>query len=296
MIRWIAEIGSNHRQDINHCFELITQAKEIGCWAAKFQLFKGNRLYHSSFTKQIEKMKNWELPEIFIPEIANFCKMLEINFICTPFDLDTVQALKPYVDYFKIGSYENQWHDLIMAVAKTGKPWMISVGMENFKLGTTIYYSFLNPFKYCSDNFLKNIRSAEKLGRNNDNSLYAILACNSNYPAKPENCSLQNVKKLKNYFRFQKIGWSDHTTEPGVIYKAIALGAEYIEFHFGDGPEAAIGHCWKYDDIARVIRDVKIGEIAEQNNDTEEDEAKKWQTDPIDGLRPLREYRKELLG
>ncbi|MBU1161232.1 MAG: N-acetylneuraminate synthase family protein, partial [Proteobacteria bacterium] len=57
------------RQDINHCFELITQAKEMGCWAVKFQLFKTDKLYAPEFKPQIEKMKAWELPKILTRRI-----------------------------------------------------------------------------------------------------------------------------------------------------------------------------------------------------------------------------------
>lgn len=284
-VRWIAEIGSNHNQDIVRTLKLIDEAKRIGCWAVKFQLFRAEQLYHSSFTEQIEKMKKWELPEHFIDYIRLRCDTVGIKFICTPFDLGAVELLKDKVDWLKIGSYELMYTDLIQAVAKTGKKWMISAGMESFEL---------------SNNFMQHIRAAEREGRFCENPPSVIFACNSNYPAKVENCNLKNINKLKNYFRPSRSGWSDHTTYPGVIYKAIACGAEYIEFHFdlGDamGFEYSVGHCWLPNEIEEVIKNVRIGEVAYQNNDTGETEAMKWRTDPVDGLRPMREYRKELLN
>jgi N-acetylneuraminate synthase len=206
--------------------------------------------------------------------------------------LNAFRALKNYVDYFKIGSYELLYTDLIETVARTGKPWIISTGMESFNL------------KKDSSNqkdFMINVRKATRIGRLVENSPFVILACNSNYPAKPEDCNLRNIAILSDYFIAQKIGWSDHTVEPGVIYKAISLGAEYIEFHFdledGMGYEYKIGHCWKPNQIKKVIHDVRIGEVAENNifNTSNEKGIARWRMDPVDGMRPLRLYRKELL-
>jgi len=288
-IKFIAEIGSNHNRDLARTLRLIDEAKRIGCWAVKFQLFKAKNLYAPEFKSQIEKMKTWELPYEFIQHIRIRCDALGLKFICTPFDLGAVHLLKDTVDYFKIGSYENQWINLIKAVIDTQKPWMISTGMENNTAAV-------------SNKWMKNIREAEFLGRSAKNPPHAILHCNSNYPARPKNCNLRNITKLTNYFMGKTIGWSDHTVNPGVIYKAISLGAEIIEFHFDMrlnreyGFESGTGHCWYPEEIEDVIQNVKAGEIAEQINDSGENEAKKWRTDPEDGLRPLKEFREELLN
>ena len=275
MVRFIAEIGSNHNRDINRTLALIEEAKRIGCWAVKFQLFEAEKLYAPAFKTQIEKMKKWELPTYFIPDIKRRCKKLGLKFICTPFHLEAVNFLNDYVDYFKIGSYENQWFALINSVAKTGKPWMVSTGM------------------------IDNIFDIGEVNKSKYDFPFVIFHCNSNYPAKPENCNLGVLSREGSDFRVM-MGWSDHTVKSGVIYKAISLGAEYIEFHFdledGKGFESEAGHCWKPSQIKEVIDNVKIGDIAEQENDTEESEARKWRTDPIDGLRPLKQYRGGLLN
>ena len=291
-VKFIAEISSNHNQNIIRTLQLIEEAKHIGAWGVKFQLFKAEKLYAPEFKIQINKMKKWELPEYFISHIAYECRMHKIKFICTPFDLEAVNILQDHVDIFKIGSYELLYTDLIKAVIDTGKPWIISAGMEEFH-------------RYLSDReldlFIPNIRKAEKLGRESNNPPCAILACNSNYPALPKNCNLGNINTLKNYFHCL-VGWSDHTVEPGIIYKAISLGAEMIEFHFDMridrqyGFESESGHCWYPNKIEVVIDNVMVGEIAEQVNDSAETEAKKWRTDTEDGLRPLKEFRKELLN
>jgi len=274
-IKFIAEIGSNHNRDIVRTLKLIGEAKKIGAWGVKFQLFRAHKLYAPEFKAQIKKMKKWELPVNFINHIKMRCQTNNLKFICTPFDLDAVDFLKNRIDIFKIGSYELLYTNLIKAVIETEQPWIMSTGMTTFS------------------------QIAEIVEKELNNPPCALLACNSNYPAEPENCNLGTISKLKNYFFRCLVGWSDHTVKPGVIYKAIALGAKIIEFHFdledGKGFESKIGHCWKPSQIKDVIHNIKIGEIAEQHNDSNETEAKKWRTDPKDGMRPLREFRKELL-
>jgi len=273
--KFIAEIGSNHNRDIVRTLELINKAKNIGAWGVKFQLFRAKKLYSPEFKTQIKKMKKWELPKNFINLIKMRCQELDLKFICTPFDLEAVDFLKDHIDIFKIGSYEFLYTDLIEAVINTGHPWIISTGMATFS------------------------QMAGVVEKESNNPPCALLACNSNYPAEPENCNLGIISKMKNYFFRCLVGWSDHTVEPGVIYKAVSLGAKMIEFHFdledGKGFESKIGHCWKPSQIKDVIYNIKIGEIAGQANNSNETEAKKWRTDPKDGMRPLREFREELL-
>lgn len=290
-VKWICEIGSNHNQDIVRIIDLIGTAKTIGCDAVKFQYFQADQLYAPQFKERIIEMKQWELPFKFIPEIVSYCKTLDLKFGCSVFHLEAVQSLERFVDFFKIGSYELLWTPLIQAVAKTGRSWMMSTGMENLSSKAN------DP-----------IQMAQAIGwMSNYNIPCTIFHCNGNYPAQPNNCNLNEIAKLKKHFYDNhgdhlKIGWSDHTTEPGVIYKAIELGAEVIEFHLdlndGLGNESQIGnsnHCWPPYKIKKVIDNIKIGEIAEFTSDSREDEAKKWRTDPEDGLRPLKEFRKELL-
>ena len=291
MVRWIAEISSNHNQNINRTIKLIKKAKEIGCDAVKFQMFNADKLYAPGFKKQIDKMKKWELPEIFLPEIESFCCDINMAFGCSIFDLESFDTVVSYVDWVKIGSYELLYTDLIKKVVKNKypkKPWMISAGMESF---------YPKNYPCFPDSYMKNIRRADRFGIKYNNQAQAILYCNSNYPALPKYCNLHNITNLKNYFMLP-IGWSDHTVEPRVIYKAIELGAEIIEFHFdledGQGFESEIGHCWKPSKIKEVIHNVKIGEEAYKKYDTNELETKKWRTDPSDGMRPLKEFREEL--
>ena len=272
-IKWIAEIGSNHNCSLNRCCEQIDIAYAIGCDAVKFQLFKGELLYHPSFKDKIAMMKEWELPVDFVPDIAYHCKYRNIEFGCTPFYLDAVTILHPYVDFLKIGSYELTWTKLISKCAKTQKPLIISTGMSTISEITRLYY----------------MKLPHSLLRRSNAS---FLHCVSGYPARASECNMSVIPNLKRIYRLP-IGWSDHTVEPGVIYEAVAQGAEIIECHFdmdGKGWEQqAAGHCWLPEQLAEVIDTVKVMEAARGDGvkvpTDREKEQLQWRADPETGMR-----------
>lgn len=228
MTKFIADIGSNHNQDFERCKVLIGEAKRVGCWAVKFQLFDHKTLYRNPTKEQLENLKRSELPIEFLPEIYNVCKNLDIKFGCTPFYEEAVNILEPFVDFYKISSFDIEREDLIEKCKSTGKFIVMSNGMgPNHKLWDTSYKGGL-----------------------------AVLSCISKYPAKVEDCGL-----LKDEIQNTK-GWSDHTKEPGVIYAAVAHEAKYIEFHLdlsdGMGREYDHGHCWIPAEIYPVIETCKV--------------------------------------
>lgn len=268
MVKFIAELGSNHNGSLDRIYKLIDTAKEIGCQCVKFQLFNEN-LYAPQCTKQRKQLHKWRLPEEYIPEIAMYCKEKDIEFGCTPFFLGAVNILYPFVDWYKVGSYELLWLDLIKAVARTGKPVILSTGMGTIEE---------------LDNALIATKGTDDI---------TLLHCNSTYPALPRECLLQNIKGLKTYD--VSVGWSDHTRHPGIIYAAIAHGAEVIEFHMdlenGKGWESKYGHCWSPHEIQEVIDNVRIGEIASQPVTENTLTALRQQRTDTDGMRPMREIR-----
>src|SRR5512146_3121716 len=88
----IAEIGINHDGDIGKAFRLINLAVGAGADAVKFQLF------------HIERLKQYQLTEAQIQKLHNYCQECGIEFLCTPFDKESVDFLTPLVNTFKIGS------------------------------------------------------------------------------------------------------------------------------------------------------------------------------------------------
>lgn len=282
MTMFISEVSSNHAQNLQRSFHFIDRSADVGCAAVKFQLFKVESLF-SSEALQIKpdllKRKDWELPLDFLPKLAEHCRRRSIQFSCTPFYLDAVLELEPYVDFYKIASYELMWDDLLAACARTGKPVTLSTGMAN----------------------MSEIQHAVDVLRAHGCAHPTLLHCTSAYPTPYAEANLAAIETLRNQTGCE-VGWSDHTVEPAVIHRAIdRWGATVIEFHLdldGDGDEYAAGHCWLPDQIGAVIQDVRKGLAADGQGVKEpvpsELPDRAWRADPSDGLRPLKSTRKTL--
>lgn len=278
---FIAEVSSNHNSNLKRCLKFIDIAKKIGCDAVKFQLFKVDQLFHSSVLNKrhdIQKRKKWELPIEFIKKISLHCKKRKILFGCTPFYLDAVDILSSYVDFFKIASYELLWDNLFIKCIKKRKPIIFSTGMASI---SEIVYKLRLFKKYNFKN-------------------YSILHCVSNYPAPISSVNLNSIEYLRNLTKNKiNIGWSDHTNEEGILYKAIfEHNAKIIEFHLdidGKGNEFNFDHCWLPERVEKVIKLVKqkkliSGKFKKIVSDVEIEE-RDWRADKYDGLRPLKKLR-----
>lgn len=276
---FIAEVSSNHSQDLYRSLEFIDSAADAGCQAVKFQLFKIDQLFAAEILAKSEMHRNrarWELPNDFLPALARHCQSRRVEFYCTPFYLDAVRELAPYVDFYKIASYELLWDDLLAACAMTGKPIILSTGMAT----------------------IPEIQHAVEVLKNHGCASPTLLHCTSAYPTPYQEANLAAIATLRKETGCE-VGWSDHTVEPAVIQRAIHhWGAKVIEFHLdldGKGEEYASGHCWLPHQIGAVISDVQKSLVADGNGVKEpvpsELSDRMWRADPTDGLRPLKEIR-----
>lgn len=281
MIQFIAEVSSNHNRDLQRSFAFIDAAAEVGCQAVKFQLFKIDQLFAPEILSRSEKhrrRKEWELPLEFLPELAKRSHAKGIEFSCTPFYIDAVAELEPHVDFYKIASYELLWDDLLAACAAKGKPVILSTGMAT----------------------IEEIQHAVQVLRQHGCTEPRLLHCTSAYPTPYNEANLSAIETIRTATKCS-VGWSDHTVEPGVIYRAIhQWGAEVIEFHLdldSRGEEYAAGHCWLPGQIEEVIGAVNIGLHADGDGVKEPVESeladRMWRADPVDGLRPLQTIRDE---
>jgi N-acetylneuraminate synthase len=277
---FIAEVCSNHQRDLNRSLAFIDRAAEIGCAAVKFQLFKIRDLFSPealAADRDLLRREAWELPLEFLPHLARRCNERGVLFSCTPFYLEAVEQLSPYVDFFKIASYELVWKELLAACAHTGKPVVLSTGMA----------------------VLEEVKEAVAvLGASGCKDL-ALLHCVSSYPTPIQDCNLAAIATLRSEFGCS-VGWSDHSAQPAVLYRAIhAWGADLVEFHLdldGTGSEYSTGHCWLPEEIAPVIRAAKDGFRADGSGlkspaPSEQGEID-WRADPADGLRPFKKSRR----
>ena len=281
MILFISEVSSNHAQDLQRSLNFIDQSADIGCQAVKFRLFRIHELFSREALKAKPELlvrQEWELPVGFLPKLAARCKERNIKFSCTPFYLKAVEELKPYVDFYKIASYELLWDDLLSACARTGKPVILSTGMAT----------------------ISEIEHAVDVLRMNGCAHPTLLHCTSAYPTPYAEANLSAIETIRTATGCD-VGWSDHTVEPGVIHRAIhRWGARVIEFHLdldGKGEEYATGHCWLPDQISAVIRDIERAIGADGSGIKEPSPSelpdREWRADPKDGLRPLQAIREQ---
>ena len=282
-IYFISEVSSNHSRDFDRCVQFIETSKKINCNAVKFQLFKINELFSpEAFIAKpfLRNRSNWELPKEYIKDLKSCALSNNIDFSCTPFFLDAVDILEPYVDFFKIASYELLWDDLLIECAKTKKPIILSTGMAN----------------------VEEIDHAVEIIKTNGCANLSLLHCSSAYPTKRNESNLASIKFLSDRYRLP-IGWSDHTVDQNILNRAIyKWNAEIIEFHLdidGSGDEFATGHCWlpsEIGDLISFVKDIKLidGKYEKVPNKSELEE-RKWRADPSDGLRPIKKIRNNLL-
>src|SRR6201996_2094762 len=129
---FIAEASSNHGRDLDRALAFVDAAADAGCDAVKFQLFKIDRMFAPEILAQSEKhraRRAWELPREHLAPLAEHCLKRGILFSCTPFYVEAVEELRPFVAFYKVASYELLVTDLLEACARTGKPIVLSTGM-----------------------------------------------------------------------------------------------------------------------------------------------------------------------
>jgi pseudaminic acid synthase len=221
-VLFIAEVSANHLGSFERATEIVVAAAKAGADAVKFQtytadtmtldidnfkvsddheLWGGRRLY--SLYEEAHTPWEWH------PKLFELCRSLNILPFSSPFDLTAVAFLESLdAPMYKIASLETGDHRLINAVAKTGKPLIISTGATQW------------------DEIEEIVQVVEKAG----NKDLTLLVCTSSYPSDPSDAHLRRIETLKNKFGV-KVGLSDHTLGIGVSIAAIALGATAIEKH-----------------------------------------------------------------
>jgi N-acetylneuraminate synthase len=215
----IAEAGSNHSGNLEQAFRLVDVAVKAGVDAVKFQLFRASRLYPksagvSNYLKQdkpiYEIVKELEMPYDWLPKLSAYCKSKRTLFLASVFDEESADQLNPYVESFKIASYEMTHVDLIRHVAQKGKPVIVSTGTANV------------------GEIAETVQEFRKTG--NDGLI--LMHCTAAYPAPLESLNVRAIANMKSKF-VVPVGLSDHSRDPIIgPLLALAVGAALIEKHF----------------------------------------------------------------
>jgi sialic acid synthase SpsE len=224
---FIADIAANHDGDLNRAKELVWIAKEAGADCAKFQHFLANQIVNDDEFKKLQSLQThqsgWEksVSEIYdqyhfrrewTGEIFDECAKAEIEFSTSPYDFLAVDHVDEYVNFYKIGSGDISWIDLIQYIASKSKPVILATGAST-------------------------LADVDRAVSALESSPLVLMQCNTNYTLEKDKHQFVNIKVLDLYRRQYPnliLGLSDHTLGHGSVLGSIPLGARVFEKHFTD--------------------------------------------------------------
>jgi N-acetylneuraminate synthase len=243
----IAEIGVNHNGLLDLALELIDIAADAGADAVKFQKRNLDQLYARKYLENAnsgEKTLRYLLPILQQVELSDeayykivaHCRRKGITFLCSAFDPESADFLDALdVPGFKVASADLTNLPLLDHLAQKGKPVILSTGMSRMdEVEITV-------------NFLKE-RAVE----------FALLHCNSTYPAAFEDVNLRFMEQLRCFG--VPVGYSGHERGIAVSTVAAAMGASIIERHLTldrtmDGPDHAAS--LEPQGFKKMVRDIR---------------------------------------
>jgi len=214
----IAEIGINHNGDLDLAKKLITMAKESSFDAVKFQKRDIDLVYDKSTldgprespwgkTQRAQK-EGLEFNQKEYDEINKFCNNLNIEWLCSAWDLNSLEFLKQYdLKYNKIASAMIVDKKFLSEVANEGKHTFISTGMAEE-----------NDISYAVEIFKEKKCSFE------------LMHCVSTYPMQPEEANLKTIDALKKRFKCD-VGYSGHENGVAVSLAAFMMSISSLERH-----------------------------------------------------------------
>lgn len=215
----IAEIGINHNGSLELARQLIDAAVEAGADCAKFQMRTLAALYQNQGDAEdarenigsqytLDLLARFQLSPEQMFAAFDYCKERGILPLCTPWDKESLAQLEEYgMEAYKVASADLTNHDLLMALAHTGKPLICSTGMSD------------------EEEILQAIDLLQRLGAS-----YVLLNCNSAYPPPFKDVHLRYMDRLAEIGQCL-VGHSGHERGINVAIAAVARGAKVIEKH-----------------------------------------------------------------
>lgn len=245
----IAEAGVNHNGSMDLALELIDVAAQSGADAVKFQTFRAVNLVTKEakqaayqienmgkVSSQFKMLKDLEFSYEEFKQLKVHCDQRHIEFLSTPFDLESVKFLveELQVNKIKVSSGDLTNTPLLHYIATKKKPIILSTGMATMKdvheALAIISYGIVYPNAKVDmlqvQNFYETKTSKEVL-----KEMVSILHCTTEYPTPMNNVNLNAMNFLEQKLELQ-VGLSDHTEGIYVPIAAIAIGAKIIEKHF----------------------------------------------------------------
>lgn len=254
-VKVIAEIGCNHKGDIQIAKDLIKSAKLCGADIAKFQKRTPKELltpeqynaphpnpansYGATYGEHREFL---EFNADQHKELKDYCDDIGIEYSTSVWDITSAKAIVPLNPHLiKIPSAVNNNERLLK--------WLC----ENY--GGEIHVSLGMTTREEEDRL---IRLFEDEGRAKD---VVVYSCTSGYPVAFEDICLLEINRIRAAYesKVKGIGFSGHHLGIAVDIAAITLGAKWVERHF------TLDRTWKGTDhaaslepqgLAKLVRDI----------------------------------------
>ena len=224
----IAEIGCNHKGEIEIAYELIRLAKDCGADIAKFQKRNNKELLtDEQYTNPHPNPMNSygstygdhrEFLELDINQhklLKTYCDEIGIEYSTSVWDVTSAKEMVSFNPHFlKVPSACNNHFEMLEVLRDEFKGEVhISMGMTTIKEEQEI----INFFQH-----------------NGQNNRLVIYSCTSGYPVPFKDVCLQEINRMyKSYSNIVKsIAFSGHHLGIAVDIAAYTLGAKYIERHF----------------------------------------------------------------
>ena len=215
----IAEVGINHNGSVEMARRLVRAAKEAGVDAVKFQMRHMQRLYRDTpgggvtgedlgAQYTLNLLEKFELPADDMLRLFDYAKGQGLDVLCTPWEEESLEVLERYgMEAYKVASADLTNHPFIERMAKTYKPLILSTGMST------------------EDEISETVKVLRRWG-----SSYALLHCNSTYPAPFKDINLAYLSRLK-AIGGCPVGYSGHERGIHVAVSAVCQGARIVEKH-----------------------------------------------------------------
>ncbi|MBF9040316.1 TIM barrel protein [Rhodobacterales bacterium LSUCC0387] len=242
----IAEIGNNHNGSLERAIELIDLALDAGADAVKFQMRHLDEVYRQRTLRKdgedlgteyvLDLLTRFELTVDEHRKLADYCRIKGALYLCTPWDSASVDVLETFgVPAYKVASADLTNLPLLDHLAKTKKPLILSTGMSA-------------PQEVENTAAFLQKRNAQ----------FALLHCNSTYPAPLHDINLRWMEQLHKIHSL--IGYSGHERGINVTLASVALGAVIVERHFTldrsmEGPDHAAS--LTYSEFKRLIEGIR---------------------------------------
>lgn len=235
-VYFIADIASNHGGDLIKAKELIHACSESKVDAVKMQNFNADTIVSDFGFRNLQNItthqSTWEesvynsykaasIPFEWTLELKQLSEDLGMDYFTSPYSLEIVKAVAPYVSAFKLGSGDITWHEEIAEMSKHNKPVLIATGASN-----------LQEVKLAVSAALQ------------ENAQILLMQCNTNYTAAKEedveltknrfsNINLKVLETYRNLWPNIPVGLSDHTHGDLTVLAAVGLfDCCAVEKHF----------------------------------------------------------------